>query len=121
MAYASVDDYLASLPEPRAAALRHLRALILETVPGVEESIQYNMPAYTYHGMLCAFAAQKHYMSFYVLDGAIVNQNRHLLAGLSVGKGCIRFKDGAALADETVRTLLRQVVAANAIKENNHC
>ncbi len=119
--HASVDEYLASLAEPRATALQHLRRLIRETVPLAEESISYTMPAYTYHGMLCAFASQKHYMSFYLLDGAIVEQNRHLLTGLSVGKGCIRFKSIAALPDEVVRTLLSQVAAANERSENNHC
>ncbi len=58
--------------------LQQLRRIILETVPGAEETMQYNMPYYTYQGMLCAFASQKHYMSFYLLEGEIVE------AGLSI-------------------------------------
>ena len=85
----NVDAYIDALEEPRKAALQQLRRIILET-------IQYDMPYYTYHGMLCAFAAQKRYLSFYLLNGEIVENNRHLLKGLSVGKGCIRFKDMGA-------------------------
>ena len=74
-----IDTYINGLEEPRKSSVRQLRRIILETVPDVEETIQYRMPYYTYHGMLCAFASQKNYMSFYLLDGEIVEKNRHLL------------------------------------------
>jgi len=90
-------------------------------VPGVKETLQYRMPSYEYRGLFCAFAAQKNYMSFYVLNGAIVDNNRELLKGLSVGKGCIRFKKQSDLAEETIRKLLRESVAANDQAVNDHC
>ncbi len=116
-----VDTYIDSLDEPRKSSLQQLRKIILETVPEAEETIQYNMPAYTYHGMLCAIASQKHYMSFYLLDGAIVEKNRHLLTGLSVGKGCIRFKDINKLPEPTIRAMLREVALSNETHPNDHC
>ena len=119
--YADVDTYIDSLDESRQSSLRQLRRIILETVPGAEETIQYNMPYYTYHGMLCAFASQKHYMSFYLLDGEIVEQNRHLLAGLSVGKGCIRFNDINKLPEPTIQAMLREAALANEAQPNDHC
>ena len=119
--YADVDTYIDSLDESRKSSLQQLRRIILETVPGAEETIQYNMPSYTYHRMLCAFASQKHYMSFYLLDGAIVDKNRHLLAGLSVGKGCIRFKDINKLPEPTIRAMLREVALSNEAHPNDHC
>ena len=119
--YTTVDAYLDALDDRRKVALQQLRRIILETVPDAQESIQYNMSAYAYHGMLCAFASQKHYMSFYVLDGAIVDQHRDLLKGLSVGKGCIRFRSIDALPETTVRTLLQAVAAANEPAPNDHC
>jgi hypothetical protein len=116
-----VTAYLEALPGERKTALARLRAIILEMVPGVKEIIQYRMPYYEYRGMLCAFAAQKQYMSFYLLNGDVVEKNRGLLKGLSVGKGCIRFKNGGDLSEEAVRALLREAVAANVICENDHC
>ena len=71
--------------------------------------------------MLCAFASQKHYMSFYLLDGEIVEKNRHLLAGLSVGKGCIRFKDISKLPEPTIRAMLREAAITNEAHSNDHC
>ena len=119
--YPDVETYIDLLDESRKSSLQQLRRLILEIVPGAEETIQYNMPYYTYHGMLCAFASQKHYMSFYLLNGEIVEKNRHLLAGLSVGKGCIRFKDFSKLPEPTIRTMLREAALANEAQPNDHC
>lgn len=120
-AHLTVDDYLAAVEEPRRATLKALRAIIRDTVPQATESISHTMPAYDYQGMLCAFAAQKHYLSFYLLNGAVVDEHRHLLQGLNVGKGCIRFKDFSKLPEATIRTLLRAAAAANEASFNDHC
>ena len=117
--YPDVDTYIDLLDESRKSSLQQLRRIILETVPGAEETIQYNMPYYTYHGMLCAFASQKHYMSFYLLNGEIVEKNRHLLTGLSVGKGCIRFKNINKLPEPTIRAMLQEAAQANEAHPND--
>ena len=119
--YVDVDTYIDLLDESRKSSLQQLRHIILETVPGAEETIQHNMPYYSYHGMLCAFASQKHYMSFYLLNGEIVEKNRPLLAGLSVGKGCIRFDDINKLPEPTIRAMLREAALANEAQPNDHC
>jgi uncharacterized protein YdhG (YjbR/CyaY superfamily) len=119
--YQTVDAYLADVDEARRPSLSALRAIIRAAVPQATESIRYNMPAYEYEGMLCAFAAQKHYLSFYLLNGEVVDQHRELLQGLSVGKGCIRFKNISNLAETTIRTLLRAAVTANESHFNDHC
>jgi uncharacterized protein YdhG (YjbR/CyaY superfamily) len=116
-----VETYIDALDEARKSSLQQLRQIILDTVPGAEETIQYNMPFYNYHGMLCAFASQKNYMSFYLLDGEIVEKNRHLLTGLSVGKGCIRFKDISRLPESTICAMLREAALANESRPNDHC
>lgn len=117
----TVDDYLADVDEPRRATLSRLRELIRDSVPEATESISHTMPTYDYKGMLCAFAAQKNHLSFYLLNGTVVDQHRDLLQGLSVGKGCIRFKDLTRLPEETVRTLLRAAAEANEAQFNDHC
>ena len=117
----TVDEYIAAAPPERQATLRRLRSLIRSTVPEANERIEYGMPSYEYHGLFCGFAAQKRYSSFYLLHGAVVDAHRPLLAGLDVGKGCIRFKRDEQLPDETVRTLLKAVAAANLLAPNDHC
>ena len=60
-------------------------------------------------------------MSLYLLNGEIVEKHRHLLKGLSVGKGCIRFQDMKILSEATLRTLLWEAAAANEASPNDHC
>jgi hypothetical protein len=116
-----VESYLEGLKGERKSSLSRLRSIILETVPRVEESLRSKMPYYEYHGMLCAFASQKNYMSFYILNGQVVENHRHLLRGLSVGKGCIRFNKLSDIGEETVQKLLRAAAKANEITFNDHC
>lgn len=66
-------------------------------------------------------AKQKHYISFYLLNREIVEKNRRLLAGLNVGKGCIRFKDIRVLPEPTIRAMLREAAIANEAQPNDHC
>ena len=43
---ASVEEYLAELPEKRRAAIARVREVILENLPdGFEETMQYGMPS----------------------------------------------------------------------------
>src|SRR3954451_15138121 len=111
--FATVDEYIAAAAPERRAESHRLRGLIRKAVPKAVESVQYNLPCYEYHGMLCSFAAQKHYFSFYVLHGTVVNEHRDLLRDFDVGKGCIRFRKPGALLAATITTLLKAVAKAN--------
>jgi uncharacterized protein YdhG (YjbR/CyaY superfamily) len=70
--------------------------------------MQYGMPSYSRdgNGMEVAFASQKNYISLYVLRESVIETNAHLLDGLSVGKGCIRFKRPEQIDPTIVRPLL---------------
>jgi uncharacterized protein YdhG (YjbR/CyaY superfamily) len=106
----AVDEYMEKLAPERRAALAEVRSLILETVPDAIESMKYRMPTYEYEGGgLCALASQKHYMSLY-MDTELVEKHRAELAGLDVGKSCIRFRKLDKLPLETVTTILQETV-----------
>ena len=105
-----VDDYMVELEPTRRAALDEVRALILETVPDAKETLKYRMPTYEYRGgVLCAFASQKQYMSLY-MDTELVAKHRAELAGLNVGKSCIRFRKLEKLPLATVRIILEETL-----------
>jgi len=89
-----VSAYLDKAEPKRRSILEDLRTLVLTTVPGVTETMQYNMPTYVdSHGnVICAFASQKNYISFYVMDTDIVEKHKSSLQGLDCGKSCIRFR-----------------------------
>jgi uncharacterized protein YdhG (YjbR/CyaY superfamily) len=105
-----VDAYLNGLEPERRAALAALRLVVLDTVSGVVETMRYRMPTYEYEGgVLCAFASQKNYMSLY-MNADLVEKHRDELAGLNVGKSCIRFRKLEKLPVDTVRTILQETV-----------
>jgi uncharacterized protein YdhG (YjbR/CyaY superfamily) len=105
-----VDAYLENLEPERRAALTELRLLIQAAAPNAVESLKYRMPTYEYDGgVLVAFASQKHYMSLY-MDTELVEMHRQELAGLNVGKSCIRFRRLEQLPLDTVRTILDETL-----------
>ncbi|MEX2356337.1 MAG: DUF1801 domain-containing protein [Thermaerobacterales bacterium] len=109
----SVEEYLASLLDPRRSALTRVRSVILQYLPdGYEESMQYGMITYaiplsrypsTYNKQPLAYislASQKQYMSLYLMgiygDAAAADwfQSEYRQTGkkLDMGKSCVRFK-----------------------------
>lgn len=103
-----VDVYLAELDPERREALSRLREVVLSVAPHAAETMRLRMPTYeTDEGVLCAFASQKRYMSLY-MDTELVEQHRADLAGLSVGKSCIRFRRLDNLPLDVVRAILRE-------------
>ena len=62
----SIDEYLASVPEPARSTLRKLRATIRSVAPaGTTESISYGMPTFKYKGPLVYFSAFAKHCSFF--------------------------------------------------------
>jgi uncharacterized protein YdhG (YjbR/CyaY superfamily) len=109
-----VDSYLEALAPPRREALAVIRSLVHQVVPDVEETVKYRMPTFERDGkVLCSLASQKHYMSLY-MDTALVEAHRSDLAGLDVGKSCIRFRTLDKLPLDTVRAILQATVQEQA-------
>ncbi len=110
----AVDAYLAQVTGPRADAVRALRALCLEHLPGFTEVVRYGMPGYVRdpdtEGEI-GFAAQKQYLSFYVVRTDVMAAHRDRLEGLSVGKGCIRYRRPDQIDPDVVRSILEQTAA----------
>jgi hypothetical protein len=59
-----IDAYIAGAPDFAKPILTHLRAVIHQGCPEVEETIKWGMPSFTYHGILCGFAAFKAHCAF---------------------------------------------------------
>ena len=103
-----VDQYLESVPEERRDALNELRDACVELLTGFEELMGYGMPGYQRDGVgEIGFASQKQYISFYVLRTDVMAAHRDRLDGISVGKGCIRYRRSAQIDMDVVRSILR--------------
>ncbi|MFB7371713.1 iron chaperone [Streptomyces sp. NPDC056222] len=105
-----VDGYLAEIPETdRLTVLVRLRELCRTELHGFEEVMAYGMPAYHRPGgePEIAFAAQKQYISFYLMRPDIREGFEDRLADQDMGKGCLRFRRTENVDFDLVRDLLR--------------
>jgi uncharacterized protein YdhG (YjbR/CyaY superfamily) len=101
-------EYLGMLATDwRKDKLLELRALIRKLAPELKESIKYGMLSYDGDkGGAFALNAQKNSVNFYVGDAKKVDPEGKLLAGLDVGKGCIRFKKTVAIDDTHIEEFI---------------
>ncbi|MFI4853421.1 MAG: iron chaperone [Phycisphaerales bacterium JB065] len=113
---ATVQDYLAALPDDRREALEAVRKVILKNLPkGYEEGIQYNMIGYFvphslypdgYHCdpkqplLFASIASQKNHMGLYLFcvycdpqgKERFVREWKATGKKLDMGASCVRFK-----------------------------
>jgi uncharacterized protein YdhG (YjbR/CyaY superfamily) len=90
--FKSVDEYIASQPKASQDTLRRVRSAIRKAVPGAEEVISYQIPAYKMHGnRLIFFAGWKEHYSLYPATDRVVAVFKRDLAPYKVSKGTIRF------------------------------
>jgi hypothetical protein len=111
---ATIDNYLAQLPEDRRSAIEQLRKLIRKNLPrGYEEVMQYGMIGYVVPlktfpaGYLnrkneplpyICLASQKNYMSLYMMsiygpnEAEFRKQYETTGKRLDMGKCCVRFR-----------------------------
>ena len=126
---ASVEAYLASLPDDRRAELERVRLVVKQNLPaGYVEDVGFGMICYsvplsayrdTYNKqplMYAALASQKNYLSLYLMsvypDQRLDRKLREGFAAakkkLDMGKSCIRFKR----ADDLALDAIGEIVAA---------
>lgn len=88
----SVDEYIAGHPQDVQATLRRVRSVLRRALPGAEEVISYQIPAYRLHDRCVVyFAGWKQYYSLYPASAGLVAAFRKDLAPHTVSKGTIRF------------------------------
>ncbi|PYU95951.1 MAG: hypothetical protein DMG08_03585 [Acidobacteria bacterium] len=90
--FKSVDEYIASQPAAVQGILGRVRNAIREALPGAEEVISYQIPAYKLRGgRVLFFAGWKQHYSLYPAGERLVAAFRDELASYEVSKGTIRF------------------------------
>lgn len=112
---ADVPAYIAEAPAARQQALERLRALCRERLVGYVEAMRWGLPTYARHGAAeIAFASQKQYIALYVMKQDVMRRHAADLAGLDVGKGCIRWRTPAQIDFDLVRRLLDATASSTA-------
>ena len=67
-----IDAYIAKAEKFAQPILQHLRDVVHEACPGVEEAMKWSSPHFLYKGMLCGMAAFKAHVAFGFWKGALV-------------------------------------------------
>ncbi|HZS50320.1 MAG TPA: DUF1801 domain-containing protein [Bryobacterales bacterium] len=90
--FQSVDEYIASRPEAVRDLLGQVRSAIRKALPGADEVISYQIPAYRLHSRLVIYFAgwKKHY-SLHPATGGLAAAFKDELARYKMSKGTIRF------------------------------
>jgi uncharacterized protein YdhG (YjbR/CyaY superfamily) len=116
---ATVDEYLAALPDDRRAAMDELRRTIVAAAPEAVETIAYDMPALrTVAGrFLVSYAAYRRHYSLFPASAVVVAALGDDLGPYLAGKGTIRFPAGrpipVALVARVVEVRLAEVAGSN--------
>jgi len=109
----SVADYIAEQPAEWQPTLKKLRAACRRALKGYTEGMAHGMPSYSRGGDIeVAFAKQAQYLSLYILKTPVFDAHRKDLVGLSLGKGCIRYRRPDQIDWRTVASLLSETNAS---------
>jgi uncharacterized protein YdhG (YjbR/CyaY superfamily) len=115
--FQSVDQYIAAQPEATRAVLERVRAVVREALPGADEVISYQIPAYRQPGGAVIYFAgwQKHY-SLYPATERVVAECAEELAPYEIAKGTIRFPLSQPVPVELIARITR--LRANEVDEH---
>lgn len=110
------EEYLDLLEDDwRREKLEHIRSLIQEKAPHLDEGIEYKMLQYADEkGSVFHLNAQKNYVGLYVGDVKKIDPDDELLQGIDKGKGCIRIKKSNTIADTHIGEFIERAVTLRA-------
>jgi hypothetical protein len=110
----ALGNYLAQLPEARAARGRLLHALVLTLFPKVQVSFDYRMPTYRLGEHYLAWASQKQYLSVYTCSSERIAAFRKNRPDVKSGVGCLNFRDQDAFVAAELRLVVKDALAPSA-------
>jgi uncharacterized protein YdhG (YjbR/CyaY superfamily) len=110
---ASVDEYLAGVPEPARGTLGKIRSIIRSVAPlEAVEVISYRIPMWKYKGLLVGFAAFSDHCSLFPGD-SVIEAFQSELKDYKTSKGTIRFPVDKPLPAPLVKKLVKARIAEN--------
>ncbi|WP_396193203.1 iron chaperone [Flavobacterium sp.] len=110
--FKTIDEYIALQPEKVILILEEIRETIRNVIPEAEETINYQIPTFKYHGNLVHFAAYKNHIGFYPGASAVETFKDDLI-NHATSKGTIQFP-----IDEPIPLDLISKITAFRVKQN---
>jgi uncharacterized protein YdhG (YjbR/CyaY superfamily) len=107
--FKSVTAYIASQPKTVQPVLKRLRAIIQKALPGADEVISYQIPAYKLHGRtVIYFAGFKEHYSLYPVNDRMATAFGDKFAPYELsGKGTIRFPISKPIPVELIGSIAK--------------
>jgi len=111
----SIDEYIARFSPEVQTILERIRTTIENAAPDAQETISYQIPAFTLNGALVYFAAFKNHIGFYppVRDNASLKKAISPYAGV---KGNLRFPLGHPIPYRLIERVVKHRVKQNRAK-----
>jgi uncharacterized protein YdhG (YjbR/CyaY superfamily) len=109
----TVEDYIASFPEPARSQLTAIRQAIQAAVPQAREKISYRMPAFELNGILVYYAAFDDHISLFP-TAAGVEAFRDELGSHVKAKGTVHF----ALDEKLPLDLIARIASCRAAQNS---
>lgn len=94
-----VDAYIAKSAEFAQPILTHLRELVHQACPEVEEVIKWGFPNFDYKGVMCNMAAFKQHCSFGFWKYSLINDPKGILTSRNEGGSMGNFSKITSLKD----------------------
>ena len=108
----NMDEYIAGFPKDTQKILEEMRAAIKKAAPEAEETIKYNIPAFTFKGNLVSFAAYKSHIGFYPAPTRVEAFKKQLLP-YAGAKATARFPLDSALPLALISKMVKFQVKRN--------
>jgi uncharacterized protein YdhG (YjbR/CyaY superfamily) len=106
--FKSVDEYISIFEKDVQVTLQKIRQTIQKAIPGVEEVISYQLPAYKYHGWIFYFGAFKnHYTISCPPPFTVFTAFKKELASYAVSKSAIQFPKDKAFPFELLTKMAK--------------
>ncbi|MBX2969027.1 MAG: DUF1801 domain-containing protein [Cyclobacteriaceae bacterium] len=123
--HADVDAYMKGLAAADRKALESLRQQIASLMPEAEQRLSRGVPFFYYKGKRAVgFRASKGYLSFFIMEGHVLNNMKHALRDYESSSTVVWFTPDKPLPKALVEKLVKARVteidlALNAKKRNN--
>jgi uncharacterized protein YdhG (YjbR/CyaY superfamily) len=106
---ATVDEYLAQLPDERRGPMEALRRAVTTAAPEATEAIAYGMPALRSHGgqFLVSYDAFQRHFSLFPASDAVIGQLGDEIRPYLSGSGTIRFPANQPIPTDLVERIVR--------------
>lgn len=102
-----VTKYIESLASHERAALSILRAQILQLVPDAEERLSRGVPFFYHRGKRAVgFRASKGHLSFFIMEGKVLDEFRGELDPFDNSSTVVRFTPENPLPEELIKKLV---------------